>query len=229
MNSSPSSQDLRRMLIEAADTLNPAAGSIAEIHRQGRKRRRTRTAIAGGCATLAVLGFSTAAVRSATEENISNQQSGSVASSRSTRMSDTDFQQRALPALPLLKAAGASDPDFASVILDVPGRAVFVYRKSGRPDFRYTRIADRYQVRLKFGSAMMTATEYQTTMDSLAAAHADLSRAGIQLYSIDENGHGPIEVGVDRVTPQAVAIARRHAPYGPGTVIVVKRTPIVPR
>jgi hypothetical protein len=138
------------------------------------------------------------------------------------------YQAKVGPVGNLLIDAGKQDPDFGAIVYDFPHQALDVYRKSGTPDARYTQIADQYGVTIIFHKSLMTATETSATIAALWAARPEFAAAGITVSGVFTDTIGPVTVGVTAITPQALPIARSHAPYGPNTVQVKLQPLIVP-
>jgi len=74
----------------------------------------------------------------------------------------------------------------------------------------------------------MTATETSATIAALVAAEPQFAAAGITVSGVFTDTIGPVTVGVTAITPQALPIARSHAPYGPNTVQVKVQPFVVP-
>lgn len=138
------------------------------------------------------------------------------------------YQAQVSPVSDLLIETGKQDADFGAIVYDFPHRALDVYRKSGRPDARYTQIADQYGVSVIFHKSLMTATETSATIAALVAAEPQFAAAGITVSGVFTDTIGPVTVGVDAITPQALSIARSLALYGANTVQVKVQPRIVP-
>jgi len=124
-----------------------------------------------------------------------------------------DYVARADAGLPQLERIGTADPDFLMVAKDARLRGLIVYRKGGS-DSRYPDRLKGLPVIVRV--SVLNAAEERQTVAAFLAARKSFAQVGVTVSAVgpDASG-GPIQVHVDRVTPQSQTIARSIAPFGP--------------
>ncbi|MCW2940847.1 MAG: hypothetical protein JWN00_3832 [Actinomycetia bacterium] len=224
MTSPVPADDIRRLLGDATAYITPPLPSMDDIRQKGARRRRARRIMVtlGSLTAVSAIGLSTAVLAASGLPSQSHPQASSVTTHQPAIVdrTDLDFQRRIYPYLDMIATAGRNDPKFASVAIDLPMRSVVVYRKGGQPDQRYTAVSNHYRFNLRFGNAIMTASEFVRTVKAELDAQTQFRNAGIVLYKVMQDGYDPVRVYVDKATPRAIEIAAANAPFGSATVVV---------
>jgi hypothetical protein len=225
MSQISSEEHIRQLFIEATNVLKPQPRGIDDLRRLGTKRRRARAAVIGASTALAVAAGASAIafVRVPMQSSPAN----GLLPSPIVDGTDTAFEHRVFQFLPVFESQGSKDQKYAAISIDIAARTVIVHRKGGQSDPSYTHIADSYRVKLRFGDAVMNVAEHKATEAAAMAARSKFALIGVHVNCVEGGrGWGPIQICVDRVTPQAQSIAGRLELYGPGTVVLIKRGPI---
>jgi len=124
-----------------------------------------------------------------------------------------DYVTRADAGTPVLARIRASDPDFLTIGLDARRRALVVYRKGGA-DPRYPTTVEQLPVIVR--DSFLSQGEQESTVRAFLAARDDFAKAGVKVSAFggDLTVGGPVQVNVDRVTPESRQLADDVAPYG---------------
>lgn len=147
---------------------------------------------------------------------------GSTAAKAETvpEMDAVEWAASVEPAVEQLRGIAKSDPNFATIKLDLGKRTVDVYRKGGASVVSYSAARLPAGARLQFRAAPLTSAETYELIDRIHATEAELTKQGIAVASITSEWTGPVTIGVRKLTDAARALPARFSDFGPDTVVV---------
>ncbi len=221
--------DLHELLAHEADCLRPTtAPPFTRLEVRARRRRRAKTigAVTGSVAVVAALAIAVPQVWAASHAAHPSAAAMSGFTGTASGSDSGAFQATAAQVAGKLKAIGSDDPDFASVAVDAPNRAVIVHRKGGLPSDLYPKTLDGVPV--EFGPALLSEAETNQTMDSIWAARLELEKVGITLTAVTTDGIGPVQVQVKNPEPTMAPTIAKYAPLGPSSFEVTASVKLMP-